>query len=346
MHKYDYSFLKDKLSSNLVGACNLIVELNAKENIRKLQYEDSFKALKNKAVIESVKASNAIEGIITTDARIKNIVNGAKPLNHNEQEIYGYKDALNIIHKNYKKIEFDENLILSLHKTMEKETGSKDAGKYKTKDNLIIEYDTDGNRNIRFTPVKAKETKKAMQQLMLAYYDARQDSNIIDLFLIPCVIVDFLCVHPFFDGNGRISRLLTVLLLYQSGYDIGRYISIEKQIDKYKDNYYDALKESSKLWHENKNNYEPFILFFLQIIYRCYKDLDDSFMELSLKKAKKSERIEYILKESIVPISKLEISNKLPDVSIKTIESTLSKLLKEKKIKKIGSYKDARYISN
>ena len=346
MHKFDYSFLKTGLSSKLVGACNLIIDLNSKENIKKLQYKDSFIALQNKAIVDSVKASNAIEGIVTTDERIKDIFNGSKPITHDEKEISGYKNALNLIHKEYQNLDINEDLILSLHKMICSETNPKEAGKYKLRDNLIIELDDVGNRTIRFNPVKAKDTKESMKQLLLAYYDARQDSEIIDLFLIPCVVLDFLCIHPFMDGNGRVSRLLTVLLLYFSGYDISKYVSIEKQINEYKDNYYEALQESSKLWHNNKNNYEPFILFFLQILYKCYKELDDTFMNISLKKAKKNERIEFIINSTITPISKTEIANKLPDVSIKTIESTLANLLRNNKIKKIGSYKNARYIKN
>lgn len=346
MHKFDYSFLKTGISSKLVGACNLIVELNSKENIRKIQYKDSFDTLQKKAIIDSVKASNAIEGIITTDERIKDIVNGSSPTTHNEKEISGYKDALNLIHKDNINLDINEELILSLHKMIEEETNPKEAGNYKQRDNLIIERDDTGNRSIRFNPVKAKNTKESMKQLLLAYYDARQDSEIIDLFLIPCVILDFLCIHPFMDGNGRVSRLLTVLLLYCSGYDIAKYVSIERKIEEYKTNYYEALKESSELWHDNQNNYEPFILFFLQILYKSYKELDDSFIDVSLKKAKKNERIEFIISSSVVPISKAEIANKLPDVSIKTIELTLANLLKDNKIKKIGSYKNARYINN
>lgn len=346
MHKFDYSFLKTGISSKLIGACNLIVELNSKESIRKIQYKDSFDTLQKKAIIDSIKASNAIEGIITTNERIKEIINGSSPITHNEKEISGYKDALSLIHKDYKNLDINEEMILSLHKMIEAETNPKEAGNYKQRDNLIIERDDRGYRSIRFNPVKAKNTKESMKQLLLAYYDARQDPEIIDLFLIPCVILDFLCIHPFMDGNGRVSRLLTILFLYCSGYDIAKYVSIERKIEEYKTNYYEALKESSELWHDNQNNYEPFILFFLQILYKSYKELDDSFMDVSLKKAKKNERIEFLISSTIVPISKTEIANKLPDVSIKTIELTLANLLKDNKIKKIGSYKNARYINN
>ena len=223
-------------------------------------------------------------------------------------------------------------------------TSTSEAGIYKKNNNFIMEYNSDGTRRVRFKPVNARETKAAMEQLMLAFYEARQDSEIAPLLLIPCFIVDFLCIHPFTDGNGRVSRLLTVLLLYSFGYDIVRYISFEGQVNKYKESYYAALEQSSVSWHEESNDYVPFIVNFLQILYRCFKDLDESFMEISLKKAKKSERVESILMSAIVPVSKQDIAEKVPDISIKTIEFVLGKMVKENKVTKIGSYKDARYM--
>lgn len=343
MKKYDYSFLKENTPTNILNISNIIVDLNKKEEFRKLQYKDTFEILRKKAMIESVKSSNAIEGIVTTDDRIRDIVDGALPLTHDELEISGYKDALNLIHREYEHLDLEEETVLLLHKMIESETDPKEAGKYKSRDNLIMEYLPDGGRRIRFRPVAAKETKNAMEQLMFAYYDAKQDSDIPELLLIPCVIVDFLCIHPFLDSNGRVSRLLTVLLLYIAGYDIGRYISLEGQINKHKEAYYDALGKSSEGWHENENDYVPFMIYFLQILYRCFKDLDGSFMEISLKKAKKSERVEAVLMSAIVPVSKADIMEKLPDISVKTVELVLRKMLKEDKIKKIGTYKDARY---
>lgn len=344
MRKFDYSFLKSEIPGNLVGLIDIISDLNAKEAFRKLQYESTFQMLQQRAIVESVKGSNAIEGIITTDDRIRDIVAGANPVTHDEHEIFGYKNALNMIHTEYPHLDVGEELILHLHYLMEADANPREAGKYKSRDNLIMEFDSKGERRVRFHPVSASDTPKAMEQLLFAYFDARQDSEIPALFLIPCFIVDFLCIHPFIDGNGRVSRLLTVMLLYIYGYDIGKYISIEGQINKYKESYYTALEQASQGWHENKNDYTPFILHFLQILYHCFRELDESFMEISLKKAKKSERVEAILLSAIVPISKTQITEKLPDVSAKTIELVLNKMIKEERIVKIGTYKDARYV--
>ena len=346
MRSIDYSFIKKEIPGSIVGLVHIISDLNAKEQFRIRQYTEVFEKLQKKAMIESVKGSNAIEGIVTTDNRIRDIVNGAEPVSHDEAEISGYKDALNLIHTSYEELDFTEEVICSSHNMITAGTNQNEAGTYKKRDNFIMEYEADGRRKIRFKPVSAAETPDAMEQLVLAYIDARQDSEIPVLFLIPCVIVDFLCIHPFSDGNGRVSRLLTVLMLYIAGYDISRYVSVEGQINKYKESYYAALEQSSKGWHEGTNDYVPFITNFLQILYKCFKDLDDSFTEMSLKKAKKSERIEAVVLAAIVPVSKADIMEKLPDVSIKTVELTLNRLMKEKKIIKIGTYRNARYMKN
>ena len=345
MHKFDYSFLINEIPGNILRLTDIIADLRSKEEFRKLQYKDSFEKLKEKAIIESVRDSNAIEGIVTTDSRIKDLIAGSLPSNHDEQEIIGYKDVLNLIHNEHDNLQINEETICMFHKMIEEYTNN-EAGTYKKNNNYIMEYSEDGTRRIRFKPIEAKDTNKAMEQLILAFYEARQNSNISPLLLIPCFIVDFLCIHPFNDGNGRVSRLLTILLLYNFGYDIVKYISLEGQINKYKDNYYEALEEASISWHENKNDYVPFIMNFLQILYRCFKNLDESFMEISLKKAKKNQRVENIIMNAIVPISKQDIIDKLPDISVKTIELVLGKMVKENKVTKIGTFKNARYIKN
>jgi len=223
-------------------------------------------------------------------------------------------------------------------------TGNENNGKYKTENNLIIEQDEEGNKKVRFKPISAKETPKAMEQLVLAYIDASNNSNINQLLLIPCVILDFLCIHPFKDGNGRISRLLSLLLLYKNGFDAGKYISFEEQINNSKGYYYETLKESSVSWDTNENTYIPFIQNFLSTLYLCYKELDKRFNVVNSNKITKKARIEATVLNSLVPVSKSEVCNILPDVSPTTVEVVLGNMIRNNKIKIIGKGKNTKYI--
>ena len=218
MRKFDYSFLNNgMLPANLVNLTSNIAALKTMAGVRKEEYTQIFTELEAVAKVQSIKSSNAIEGIVTSDERIAAIVNqNSAPLNHNEAEIAGYRDALNEIHLGYEYIDFRQSDILRLHEMMMSFAGYEYGGQYKTDDNVILEIDADGNRRVRFRPTPASETPKAMEQLELAYLDARSDANINQLLLIPCVILDFLCIHPFRDGNGRMSRLLSLLLLYKT----------------------------------------------------------------------------------------------------------------------------------
>lgn len=316
-------------------------------NIRKEDHLKIFTELEKIAKIQSVKSSNAIEGIVTSDERIKAIVTqSSAPLNHDEAEIAGYRDALNEIHTNNQYIGFNEQDVLRLHEVLLSATGFEYGGKYKDFDNAIIEVDSDGNRTVRFAPTPANQTKRAMDQLFLAYMEAVNDSDINQLVLIPCVILDFLCIHPFRDGNGRMSRLVSLLLLYKNGFDAGKYVSFEEQINKYKGYYYEALRLSSIGWHENENNYMPFIENFLSTLYMCYKELDKRFAVVNEKKISKSARIEATVLNSLAPISKKEICEILPDVSPTTIEMVLGKMVKNGQIDKIGSTRNIKYIRN
>lgn len=204
MRKFDYSFLKKEIPGTIIGTVGIISDLNTRNQVRKLQYKKTFEKLREKVVIESVKASNEIEGNVATEERIKDLVAGAAPLTHDEKEIFGYKDALSLIHTEHENLDVSKEVILMFHRMIEESVNPLEA---ETRDNLIMEYLSDGSRRVRFTPVKHKDTEEAMEQLILAFYDARQDEEIPVLFLIPCFIVDFLCIHPFIDGNGRVSRL-------------------------------------------------------------------------------------------------------------------------------------------
>lgn len=346
MRKFDYSFLDNGLlPAKLLNLTASISELKVMAGVRKEEYAKVFTELESVAKVQSVKSSNAIEGIVTSDDRIAAIVNqDSAPLNHNEAEIAGYRDALNAIHLGYDHIDFRQSDILRLHEMMMEFTGYAFGGGYKTDDNVILEIDAQGNRRVRFRPVPAAETVAAMEQLELAYMDARSNSNINQLLLIPCVILDFLCIHPFRDGNGRMSRLLSLLLLYKNGFDAGKYVSFEEQINNYKSYYYEALHQSSEGWQENENNYFPFVENFLSTLYMCYKELDKRFAVVHGKRITKKARIEATVLNSLTPLSKAEICKILPDVSPTTVEAVLGAMVKSGSIKRIGASRAARYL--
>ncbi|MBQ8597220.1 MAG: Fic family protein [Lachnospiraceae bacterium] len=347
MHIFDYSFLDNGLlPAGITNLTSTISALAALADERRDKNQIVYTRLESIARVQSVKNSNAIEGIITTDARINEIVNGnSAPLNHNEMEIAGYRDMLDEIHRAHKMLTVNEDTILHMHKVMLSIANYPYGGQYKVEDNLIMQIDSSGRRNVRFKPVSATETKDAMEQLVLAYMDARSNANINQLLLIPCVVLDFLCIHPFGDGNGRVSRLLTLLLLYKSKYDICKYVSFEEQINYTKDAYYQALYESSQGWHENQNSYIPFMENFLMTLYKCYKELDQRFSTINGKRLKKSERIEQTVLNSILPISKSEICEFLPDVSVTTVEAVLGKMVKEGTVRKLGQARNIKYVN-
>ena len=347
MHIFDYSFLKEGvLPAELVNLTSTISALNAISESRKEVNKTVYTELEKIARIQSVKGSNAIEGIITTDARIKEIVDGnSAPLNHTEMEIVGYRNALDEIHTSHEQMIVSEQTILHLHEVMTEVAGYEQAGKYKTDDNIIAEVDEYGRRRVRFAPIPASQTAEAMEQLILAYIDARDNSQINNLLLIPCVILDFLCIHPFADGNGRVSRLLTLLLMYKGGFNIGKYVSFEEQINLSKEYYYGALQDSSIGWHSNENTYTEFMKNFLSTLYKCYKELDKRFSTVNGKKLKKTERIEQTVLNSVLPISKAEICGFLPDVSPTTVEAVLGKMVKDGSVKKLGTARATKYVN-
>lgn len=346
MRRFDYSFLENGLLPvKMINLTSAISSLKTLSKVRKNDFKEIFTELEAVARVQSVKSSNAIEGIVTSDERINEIVNrNSAPLNHDEAEIAGYRDALNLIHSDYKRIDFREDDILRIHGMIMSIAGYEYGGRYKSDDNLIMEVDSHGNRRVRFRPVPASETAAAMEQLELAYMEARNDSNINQLLLIPCVILDFLCIHPFRDGNGRISRLLSLLLLYKNGFDAGKYISFEEQINETKAAYYEALRLSSEGWMENENDYVPFMEYFLTVLYMCYKELDKRFAVVGSRRITKKSRVEATILNSLTPLSKSEICRILPDVSPTTVEAVLGEMVKAGSITKIGSGRGTQYI--
>lgn len=343
MHRFGYSEIRREIPADIVSLVKMIAEINSKNGIREAQYRKEFESVKAIAMVASAKYSNGIEGIFSTDDRIRELVlRGGTPQTHDEQEIAGYRDALSEVHGSHSDMDFDERTVLALHRTVMRYT-QKETG-YKKRDNAVFSTDGKGRTEIAYLPVPASETAEAMEQLSFAYMAAR-DEGCEPLLLIPCVILDFLCIHPFADGNGRVSRLMTEVLLYNSGYDVCRYVSMDEHIYATRDEYYASLNASSAGWKENEFSYFPFVRYFLRTLLECYIDLDTRFSIVDGKKLKKKQRIEKVILESTEPVSKRQICFILPDVSPRTVDAAVEKFLADGKIVKVGSFKDARYAS-
>lgn len=319
------------------GRQSLFIEVNSDKLVDLLEI----------AKIQSTEYSNKIEGIYTSDDRLKQIVlDKTMPKTRNEKEIAGYRDVLNTIHTNYEYIPIRPTMLLQLHRDLYKFLGDGYGGKYKTSDNVIAEINKEGDKSIRFKPIFAWQTSDAINNLCNSFAEILEDGEADPLLLIPMFILDFLCIHPFIDGNSRMSRLLMLLLLYRSGYIVGKYISLEKIIENSKESYYEALKESSDGWHGNLNDYVPFVKYTLGIIVSAYRDFESRVVLVSKVNISKPDRIAEIIKGHIGKITKSEIMKLCPDISQTTTQRALNDLLENNKIIKIGGGRYTSYVWN
>ncbi len=301
-----------------------------------------LKKLKESAIIQSTESSNRIEGVEVDKKRLIPLVLGtAKPRDRSEEEIAGYRKALSYIHKNYNKLSITPETIKELHLLAQGGMIS-DAGEWKKRDNDIIEILPNGERTIRFIPVSAAHTKKAIEQLCLGYNDVIQNSKIPDLAAVAFFILDFLCIHPFRDGNGRVSRLLTLLLLYQHNFEVGRYVSLEKIIENSKEDYYRVLSESSKSWHEGKHDTLAWTNYFLSTLKVAYQDLKER-VELSKDGDSQSSLLSQTIKSFQVSFSVADVQNIHPQIGRELIKKVLFKMKEEGQIKLEGKGRGARY---
>ena len=344
MRDYNYKEKWHKLlTPEIVKKLTRINEYKGEQRLFIEAHKDELIELVEIAKIQSTEASNRIEGIFTADDRIKSLVQAkTTPRDRDEAEIAGYRDVLNTIHENYDYIPINANYILQLHRDLYKFLGSTEGGRFKTSDNIIRETDADGNECVRFRPVPAWETAPSIDELCKSYHEAKSEADPLLLSLM--FILDFLCIHPFNDGNGRMSRLLTLLLLYQSGFIVGKYISIERIIEESKETYYEVLQDSSKNWHENENDYKPFVNYMLGVVVNAYKEFESRVELLTNPNLSKADRVREIIRKHIGTITKAELLNMNPDISDTTIQRALADLLKNGEIEKIGGGRYTKYV--
>lgn len=354
MRSFDYSSLFKRLwDTETMNLTNLIHEYKGKQDLYIQQKPDELEKLVVIAKVQSTESSNRMEGVKTTSNRIKSLMaQKTTPRNRDEKEIAGYRDVLNTIHENHQYIPVRSNYILQLHRDLMQYTGSPMGGRYKAVQNYLEEEKPDGTKFIRFTPVAPYETEPCMNAICEQYQLAISRQGVDPLLLIPVFIADFLCIHPFSDGNGRMSRLLTLLLLYRAGYVVGRYISIEKHIEKTKEVYYQALDDISQGWHEATSNPEPFIKYMLGVILGCYREFEERVTMLSktgedgkkLVKASATDVVRSAIQSKIGRFTKSEIMDICPTLSRSSVEAGLRELIQEGEIQKYGAGPATYYL--
>ena len=345
MRDFNYSKIKEqKWDSEVLSLIAAIYKYAGKQELYLKQRPDELEKLVEIAKIQSTESSNAIEGIVTTNTRIKQLVEeSTTPKNRDEEEIAGYRDVLNIIHESFDAIPITKNYILQLHKILYSHMNNPIAGQTKTVQNYISATYPDGHTEVFFTPMAPFETPKALEKICEEYYRVIGNLEVEPLIAIPVFIHDFLCIHPFNDGNGRMSRLLTTLLLYRSGFYVGKYISLEAKIAKNKDLYYEALGKAQKGWHEGEEDVVPFIKYLLGTILAAYKDFEDRF-EIIGEKLPALEMVRKATKNKIGKFSKQDIRELCPSLSISSIEGSLRTLVKEGELMRGGSGKATYYV--
>lgn len=346
MKNFDYITNPAKLlTPEIVQMVGSIHEHKGKQELFLEANIDELKTLLEVALIQSTGASNRIEGIFTSDKRLKELVSQkAEPRNRSEQEIAGYREVLTTIHESYEYITPRPNIILQLHRDLYSYCQGNIGGTYKNSDNVIAETDAGGHQKARFIPVPAFQTAEAIDELCAHFLEAWETNLIDKLILIPMFILDFLCIHPFNDGNGRMSRLLTLLLFYKAGYIVGKYVSMEMLIEKTKETYYEALQASSVGWHEGENSYEPFVKYYLGIMLKAYNEFENRVEHLKYHNLSKPDRIKAVIDNKVGKITKKEIMELCPDISKVTVERTLTDLVKSGYIAKVGAGPSTGYV--
>ena len=345
MREFNYNkFREQKWDSEILGLVAAIYKEAGKQEMYLKQRPEELEKLVEIAKIQSTESSNAIEGIVTTDTRIRQLVaEKTTPRNRSEQEIAGYRDVLSVIHESFDAIPITRNYILQLHKILYIHTNNPLAGQTKNVQNYISATWPDGHVEILFTPLSPFETPPALDQICAEYDRVIGNLELEPLIAIPVFIHDFLCIHPFNDGNGRMSRLLTTLLLYRSGFYVGKYISLEAKIAENKDLYYEALGASQHGWHEGCDDPVPFIKYLLGTILAAYRDFADRFA-LVEQKLPALETVRLAVQQKIGRFTKQDIRELCPGLSLSSVEGALRKMVAYGELRREGAGKNTQYI--
>lgn len=331
-----------RLPLGAVWLMNSISEHKGKQELYARQSPQILKSLVKIALIESAESSNRIEGVTVERKRLKPLILGhSKPRDRSEEEVAGYRKALDLVHKSHNSLDISPQTIQELHRLSH--TGAGDAGKWKEKDNEIIRKNADGTVEIIFKPVSADSVSEAIKQLCLSYGYSIEQLKYPSLYAIACLILDFLCIHPFRDGNGRVSRLLTLLALYHHEYGVGKYISLERIIEQSKETYYEVLQKSSQRWHEAKHDIEPWLYYFLGTINSAYREFEQRAGNIKSFRGAKTEIVTQAINNQLGKFSMSDIERLCSGISRDMIRVVFRQLQKEKKIICLGKGQSARW---
>ncbi len=344
MKSFDKKYLAAlTIPHHLITIIRQIGEYKGKQELYKKQSPEMLENLRHVAIIQSTESSNRLEGITADIQRIKELVEEkTKPANRSEAEIAGYRDVLSTVHANYEHIPFNMSVLLQFHRDLMKYAG-KEGGRWKSVSNEITEILPDGTKKIRFVPVAPHLTPDYIQTLHERYESLSKEGDIDSLILIALYVLDFLCIHPFLDGNGRMARLITLLLLYRNSYEVGRYISLERVIEQTKESYYETLQKSSQRWHKSKHDALPWVEYTLSTILAAYKEFESRFAGVSKGRGSKTDIVMNAIDSVVGDFSVSDLEKACPDVSVDMIRHVLKKLKKDDRISPLGKGRFARW---
>ncbi|WP_085640591.1 MULTISPECIES: Fic family protein [unclassified Pseudomonas] len=344
MHSLTPRYLSDLRYDGLqISTLRTLGEFRGKQQLFIAQSPQVLHGLRQIAVIESAESSNRLEGVTVAPARLKSLMSKhSEPKSRSEQEIAGYRDALALIHEAAEGMPFSEGVVRQLHSLLYRYL-PQDGGDWKATNNDIIERRTDGSSRIRFQPVSAHMVPIAMSEMMVRYRQALELNLTDPLVLVPLTILDFLCIHPFSDGNGRVARLLTLLLLYQFDYRVGRFISLERIFEDSKESYYSTLELSSQGWHDATHDVRPWIDYFWGTLLRAYKELEERVGTIEKRRGGKSDRVRGEALKRSLPFSITEIEVSCPGISRDTVRMVLRSLKAEGLIESTGKGRSAKW---